>query len=54
MSRFIESERPKQAAFKSNSRYFSDMGRSDGVYNGKPRDFCVPIEYAEQNLFSEI
>lgn len=54
MSRFLESEKPKQAQFKADSPYFSDMARSDGVYKKKPRPFCLPIEFAEQNLVPEI
>lgn len=54
MGGFLEGEKPKQTKFKSTSPYFSDLARSEGVYKGKPRPFCVPIEFAEQNLFSEI
>jgi len=54
MGRFLESEKPKQAQFKASSPYFSDAARSEGVYKGKPRAFCLPIEFAEQNLVPEI
>lgn len=54
MGKFIESEKPIQTKFKINSPYFSDMARSEGIYNGKPRSFCLPIEFAEQNLVPEI
>lgn len=54
MSKFLESEKPIQAQFKVGSEYFSDMARSEGVYKGKPRSFCLPVEYAEQNLLPEI
>lgn len=54
MGGFLESEKPKQTQFKSTSSYFSDLAHSEGVYKGKPRPFCVPLELAEQNLFPEI
>ena len=54
MGRFLESEKPKQAQFKASSPFFSDAARSEGVYKGKPRAFCLPIEFAEQNLVPEI
>jgi len=54
MGSFLEGEKPKQTKFKSTSPYFSDLARSEGVYKGKPRLFCLPLEFAEQNLFPEI
>lgn len=54
MGKFLEDEKPKQAQFKVSSPYFSDSARSEGIYNGKPRSFCLPIESAEQNLVPEI
>jgi len=51
---FLEGEKPKQTEFKASSSCFSDLARSEGVYKGKPRPFCLPIEFAEQNLFPEI
>ena len=54
MGRFLESEKPKQAKFKATSPYFSELARADGVYKGKVRPFCVPLDYAEENLFSDI
>lgn len=54
MGNFLESEKPKQAYFKTTSPYFSDSARLDGVYKGKPRPFCLPLEFSEQNLFPEI
>jgi hypothetical protein len=54
MGCFLEGEKLKQTAFKATSPYFSDPARLEGVYRCKPRPFCVPIEYAEQNLFPEI
>ena len=54
MGGFLENEKLKQAEFKANSPYLSDAAHSDGIYKNKPRSFCLPLEYAEQNLFSEI
>jgi hypothetical protein len=54
MGGFLESEKQKQTDFKITSPYFSDLSRLEGIYKGKPRSFCVPIEFAEQNLFLEI
>jgi hypothetical protein len=54
MGEFLESEKLHQAEFKASSPYFSNAARADGVYKGKPRPFCLPIEYAAENLFLEI
>lgn len=54
MGRFLESEKPKQTQFKAFSPYFSDAARPDGVYKGKARPFCLPLDHAEENLFYEI
>jgi hypothetical protein len=54
MGRLLESEKPHQAAFKANSRYFTPEARSDGIYAGRPRPYCLPAEHAEQNLYQEI
>lgn len=54
MGHFLASEKPQLAEFKAISSYFSDAARADGIYKGKPRAFCVPLEYAEENLFPEI
>jgi len=54
MGDFLIIEKLKQIEFKSNSPDLSDEARPDGIYKGKPRSFCLPLEYAEQNLFSEI
>ncbi len=54
MGKFLELEKPRQAGFKATSPYFSDAARTDGIYKGKSRPFCLPREYAEENLFREI
>ncbi len=54
MGKFLEDEKRSQEQFKRKSRFFSDAARSDGVYRGKARPFCVPLAYAEENLMPEI
>jgi hypothetical protein len=54
MSGFLESEKRWQAKFKVISPYFSDAARADGIYRGDARPFCLPLDRAEENLFSEI
>ena len=54
MGKFLESEKPKQTLFKNTSFYFSDSAHVDGIYKKKYRPFCLPLEFAEQNLFPEI
>lgn len=54
MGKFLLSEKPKQTHFKISSPHFSDTARLEGIYNGKPRSFCLPVEFAEQNLVPEI
>jgi hypothetical protein len=54
MGRFLESEKPKQARFKANSPDISDAAKVVGFYRGHPYPFCLPQEYAGENLFSEI
>ncbi|MCX7886254.1 MAG: hypothetical protein N3B01_03220, partial [Verrucomicrobiae bacterium] len=54
MGKFLESEKLHQTKFKASSPYFSNTARADGVYKGKSRPFCLPLEYAEENLFPEI
>ena len=54
MGKFLDSEKIRQTQFKVSSPYFSNSARSDGMYMGKLRPFCLPLEYAEQNLVPEI
>lgn len=54
MGRFLEAERLRQAEFKASSPFFCEAARVDGVYKGKPRSFCLPLDCAEENLFSDI
>ncbi|MHC1740163.1 MAG: hypothetical protein AB9897_03515 [Anaerolineaceae bacterium] len=54
MGKFLESEKPKQARFKTESSFFTEPARVDGLYKGNPYSFCLPVELAEQNLAPEI
>lgn len=51
MGEFLEIEKIRQAQLKKNSCFFSEQARDDGVYKGKARPFCLPDQYAQQNLF---
>ena len=53
MGKFLKEEKPKQIAFKLNSPYFSEAARVDGVYKKRSYPFCLPREYAQENLFHE-
>jgi hypothetical protein len=54
MGKFLETEKLIQTKFKRESSYFSLPARKDGVYKGKPRPFCIPREYAAENLFQDV
>lgn len=54
MGKFLESERLEQAHFKAASPYFSDQAKEQGIYNHKPRPFCLPVDGARENLVPEI
>lgn len=54
MGKFLESERLRQAEFKTTSACFTESARADGYYKGRMRPFCLPLENAEENLFDQI
>ena len=54
MGKFLASEKPKQVEFKMKSSYFSKNAKEDGIYKGYPYPFCLPRQYAHENLFPEI
>lgn len=54
MSKFLENEKQSQTIFKNTAPFFSYDARLDGIYKKKPRTFCVPSEFAEQNLYPPI
>jgi hypothetical protein len=54
MRKFLAEEKPKQASFKVDAPYFSSGARVEGIYKNHPYDFCLPREFAEENLFPGI
>ncbi len=54
MGKFLESEKPKQVHFKHTSATISEQARAEGLFKGKPRPFCLPPEFAEENLYPPI
>jgi len=54
MGKFLESEKPKQVQFKNLSATISEQAKDEGIFKGKPRPFCLPPEYAEENLYPPI
>ena len=54
MGKFLDAEKITQTHFKATSSHLSASARADGVYKGKPREFCLPVELTEQNLVPEI
>lgn len=54
MGKFLECEKITQAQFKATSSKISEAARNEGIYRGKPRPFCLPRNYAEENLYPPI
>lgn len=54
MSEFLKAEKPKQVEFKLSSPHFSAGATVDGFYKGHPYPFCIPREFAIENLYPEI
>jgi hypothetical protein len=54
MSDYLEDEKLKQIRFKATSPTFSEAARADGLYKGKIHPFCLPPEFAVQNLYPPI
>lgn len=54
MGKFLEEEKKQQILFKTNSEYFTELARPEGMYKRKLRPFCLPVDHAEENLFLEI
>ena len=53
MGKFLESERDRQSQLKQESPLFSKVVRQNGIYKGKLRPFCLPVEKADENLIPE-
>jgi hypothetical protein len=54
MGKFLASEKLFQSQFRAVTAYFSDQAKSEGIYKDQPRSFCLPVEFAAQNLVPEI
>jgi hypothetical protein len=54
MRKFLKVEKPRQAAFKLAAPYFTDAARADVIYKNHPYPFCLPRDYAEENLLPEM
>lgn len=54
MGEFLESEKRRQEQFKATSHAVTEHARAAGIYRKRLRPFCLPLDLAEENLFSEI
>lgn len=56
MGAFLASEKLRYKAWKPVSPYFSGGAKQDGDYKSETicYPFCLPLEYAEENLAPEI
>jgi hypothetical protein len=54
MSKWLESEKQRQASFKQQSAYFSEAARQEGIFKNKLRPFCLPESCAAENLYAPI
>jgi hypothetical protein len=54
VSKFLQDEKPRQANFKANAPYFSELARAKGIYKSHSYPFCLPRECADENLYREI
>lgn len=54
MGQFLQDQKLDQAHFKATSPDFSEGARVQGIYKNHPYPFCLPRQYAEENLFREI
>jgi hypothetical protein len=54
MGSFLEREKINQTNFKANSSTISVLAKQEGFYKTKGRTFCLPTNYAEENLYPAI
>lgn len=54
MGNFLESEKLNQIQFKDRSPTISETARVEGLFKEKPRPFCLPPEFAQENLYPPI
>ena len=48
---FINEEKLRYEELKPKASWLTNAARVEGVYKGKARPFCIPVEEASQNLF---
>lgn len=53
MGKFLEEKKRYQIAFKETSDNFTGAARAEGLYRNKARPFCLPLDCASENLFSD-
>lgn len=54
MGKFLQTEKPKQVAFKQTSATISNAAKAEGIYKNHAYPFCLPRELAEENLYPPI
>lgn len=54
MGRFLQTEKPKQVAFKQTSTTISNAAKAEGIYKDHAYPFCLPRDLAEENLYPPI
>lgn len=54
MASFLDLEKARYVRYKTNSPYIPSGGIAPGMYRGKPRPFCLPLSFAEYNLFEGV
>lgn len=54
MGNFLEREKTEQITFKATSPTISEPARNEGFFRGKFRPFCLPPQYAEENLYPPV
>ena len=54
MGKFLDDEKLRYMAWKTNALDLSSDARADGEYKNRPRPFCLPLQFAQENLFHTI
>lgn len=54
MGTFLDEEKHRYIAYKASSQHLPDAARLPGIYDEKPRPFCLPEEFAGFSLFEGI
>ena len=48
MGKFLQTEKPKQVAFKQTSATISNAAKAEGIYKDHAYPFCLPRELAKR------